>query len=466
MPAISEKIVEALPAPATGNKLHYFSGASLQGKKAPAGFAVRVTAAGTKSFVLFHRVNGKPYLPTLGRWDANAQGGTLTVREAIIAADKLAKAIKNGKQDDPRPERTRRLEDGDSEAGLKIGGAWEGDDVEPAKREQKQPGLLDKFVERYVRKEAKLRTADQIAATFKRLVYPEIGEFGIYEIRRSHIVDMLDEIADESGQAMADKVLAYVRKAFNWYAIRDDQFSSPIVRGMARDDASARNRILADDEIRDLWAALEIADVPACYPRFIKMLLLTGTRRNEAASMHSVEIERDVWTIPGSRYKRLPKHAGLDHVIPLSAMALDLIGGKPARAKNSWFVFSTSKSGPDREMELDGAVAFSGFSKAKAELDKAIAAIREREGRAPMPQFRLHDLRRTARTLMSRAGVQPDHAERCLGHIIVGVRGVYDRFEFLDEKRAAFKALAALVTRILNPQANVSDFAAHRAVQA
>src|ERR1700689_4821519 len=109
--AISEKIVKSLPTPDKGNRLHYFSGATLQGKKAPSGFAVRVTAAGTKSFVWFHRVNGKGYLETLGRWDENAQGGTLTVRDAIVRADRLAKDIKNGRREDPRPERTRHLED-------------------------------------------------------------------------------------------------------------------------------------------------------------------------------------------------------------------------------------------------------------------------------------------------------------------------------------------------------------------
>ncbi|THD50413.1 MAG: DUF4102 domain-containing protein, partial [Bradyrhizobium sp.] len=110
---ISEKIVGNLPTPAVGNKLHYFSGATLQGKKAPSGFAVRVTAAGTKSFVWFHRVDGKGYLETLGRWDANQGGGTLTVRDAIVQADKLAKDLRNGRREDPRPERTRRLQDGD-----------------------------------------------------------------------------------------------------------------------------------------------------------------------------------------------------------------------------------------------------------------------------------------------------------------------------------------------------------------
>src|SRR5690348_5408546 len=105
MQTISEKIVAGLPVPSSGNKLHYFSGATLQGKKAPSGFAVRITAAGTRSFVLFHRFNGKPYWETLGRWDANAQGGTLTVRDAIVKADKLAKDLKNGRREDPRPER-------------------------------------------------------------------------------------------------------------------------------------------------------------------------------------------------------------------------------------------------------------------------------------------------------------------------------------------------------------------------
>jgi integrase len=443
MKAISEKIVGNLPTPAKGNKLHYFSGATLQGKKAPSGFAVRVTSAGTRAFVWFHRVNGKPYLETLGRWDENAGGGTLTVRDAIVRADKLAKDLKNGRREDPRPERTRRLQEGDRVAGETVS------------------GLLDKFVERYAKKEAKLRTADQIKAAFDRLVKPRIGKIGIYALRRSDIVKMLDEVEDESGPVMADRVLATVRKAFNWHATRDDDFQPPIVKGMARTKPKERaaKRVLADDEIRDLWTALETIDAPDCYPAFVKMLLLTATRRNEAADMHSTELDGDLWTIPGERYK-----TKLDHVIPLTKAALALIGAKPPKAKNGWFIFSTSKSGPDGAMVLDGAVAFSGFSKAKTELDKTIAAIREREGRDPIANWTLHDLRRTARSLMSRAKVSTDHAERALGHVIGGVRETYDRHEYLDEKRAAFEALAVLVDMILDPKSNVTPLTAHRAV--
>src|SRR5262249_3744620 len=120
MQTISEKIVAALPVPEVGNKVHFFSGATLQGKKAPAGFGVRVTAGGTKSFVLFHRQNGRKYLETLGRWDENAGGGTLTVREAIVRADRIARDINSGRREDPRPARTRRLEDGDKPEGLTV----------------------------------------------------------------------------------------------------------------------------------------------------------------------------------------------------------------------------------------------------------------------------------------------------------------------------------------------------------
>jgi integrase len=430
---ISEKIVAALPAPAKGNRLHYFSGASLQGKKAPSGFAVRVTAAGTRSFVLFHRFNGKAYWETLGRWDANAQGGTLTVRDAIVRADKLAKDLRNGRREDPRPERTRRLQDGDKSADGNVS------------------GLLDTYIARYL-KTGKLRSAGMIEAQLERLVKPEIGKVGIYELRRSHVSRMLDKIADENGPRMADLVLAYVRKAFNWYEVNghDDDFKSPVVRGMARLKPSdrERERALADDEIRDVWSALDTITEPACFPAYVKTLLLTATRRSEGADMSTTELEGEIWTIPAARYK-----TKLDHVIPLSARARELIAGsvpdKPA--KNAHFVFSTTS----------GAKPFSGFSKAKTELDKAIANIREREGRPPMENWTIHDLRRTARTLLARAGVRDDIAERCLGHVIKGVEKVYNRYAYLDEKRAAFEALAVLVLRILNPVGNARELAPH-----
>ena len=335
--AISEKIVEKLPLPDAGNKVHFFSGSTLQGKKAPAGFGVRVTAGGTKSFVLFHRVDGRKYLETLGRWDENAQGGTLTVRDAIVKADKLAKDFQNGRREDPRPERTRRLEDGDKATDGNVS------------------GLLDIYIARYL-KTGKLRSAGMIETQLNRLVKPRIGKLNIYELKRSNVSRMLDEIADEHGPRMADLALAYARKAFNWYEVNghDDDFKSPVVRGMARLKPSdrERERVLADDEIRDVWAALDEITEPACLPAYVKTLLLTATRRGEAADLSTTELEGDVWTIPAARYK-----TGRDHVIPLSATASALIAASAPKkpAKNAHFVFSTT----------DGRLLSAAFQKEK-----------------------------------------------------------------------------------------------------
>jgi integrase len=443
MPNISEKIVAGLPAPRQGNKLHYFSGAALQGKKAPSGFAVRVTAAGTKSFVWFHRVEGRPYLETIGRWDDNGKGGSFTVLQAISAVRARAHDIsKPGSIADVRPARTRTIDNAKKPAGETVA------------------GMLDDFVKRYVEKQ--LRGADMIRRTFERLVKPTIGNIGIYDLRRSHVVAMLDGIDDgtlvdpekkkpiRGGPVMADRTLAYLRKAFNWRASRDDDFQPPIVKGMARTKPKerARDRVLTDEEIRDLWKALDKITEPSCYARYVRFLLRTASRREEASAMRWDEIADDIWTIPGARYKNKR-----DHSVPLTDAARELIGHAPKNADKNPFIFSTT----------GGELPFSGYSKAKRLLDKKLAELREVDDRKPMPHWTLHDLRRTARSLMSRAGVTADHAERAVGHTIAGVRGVYDRHEYLDEKKKAFDALDTLLDRILKPPAkNVSDLATRR----
>ncbi|WP_043159306.1 site-specific integrase [Bradyrhizobium sp. Ai1a-2] len=315
--------------------------------------------------------------------------------------------------------------------------------------------VLDAFEKDHVEG---LRSGDQVKQAFTNHVRPRIGDKSIYDLKRSDITTMLNEVKEGTGPVMADRVLAHVRKAFNWQMTQDDEFKSPIVRGMAKTKPKerARKRILADDEIRDIWKALDQwKDGPACYPRFVKSLLLAMTRRNESARLHTEELEGDLWTIPASRYKNKR-----DHVIPITSALRELLGDKPDGCKqNSWFVFSTTK----KDGKPDGAKPFSGFSKAKKDLNKLIAKIRKAEGRPPMKQWQLHDLRRTGRSLMSRAKVDADHAERCMGHVIGGVRETYDRYEYLEEKRKAFDALAAMVEMILNPPAdNVVQFSGER----
>ena len=297
--------------------------------------------------------------------------------------------------------------------------------------------LLDTFLERHVRRY--LRTAGEVERVFNVYVRPRIGAVSIYELQRRHIVEMLDAIEDDHGSVMADRTLAYLRKAFNWHAARDDRFNTPIVKGMARTKPAerARERMLDDQEIRDVWAALDTANVPRCYPAFIRTLLLTGQRLEEVAGMPWKEIEGDTWIIPAERRKK-----GGANAVPLTKQVLLQLGSPLARG----FVFTTT----------GGAKPFSGFSKAKRSLDKTIAELRKKDRREPMPHWQLHDLRRTARSLMSRSGVSADIGERVVGHVIPGVRGVYDRHAYLDEKRNALERLASLVASILDPSSITS----------
>jgi integrase len=267
----------------------------------------------------------------------------------------------------------------------------------------------------------KLRTVDQRKAILDRLIYPALGSRPISDIRRSEIVALLDDIQDNSGSRMADATLLVIRKVMNWHSTRDDDFRSPIVRGMARGNSKPRQRVLLDDELRAIWAACGNGN-PA-FGRLVRFLLLTATRRTEAARMHRRELVGTDWVIPAARYK-----TNLDHLVPLSQEALTLLP-----ATGDW-MFSS-----------DGSIPLRGFSQLKASFDTACA----------VSGWTLHDLRRTARTLMSRAGIPADHAERCLGHVLGTIRGTYDLHEYATEKRQAFEALAGQVDRIVNPRENV-----------
>ena len=268
-----------------------------------------------------------------------------------------------------------------------------------------------------------MRTASRRLRDLRRLVFPTLGHRPITEIKRSEIVALLDQIQIGNGPVMADRVLAAIRAIMNWHASRSDDFRSPIVRGMARTKGKerARQRILSDEEIRKIWTVASQAE--GSFPALIKFLLLTGARRGEAADMTWAELKDTDWELPAARNK-----TGLNLVRPLSKAALDVV--RSQRRDGSRYVFPATKDLP--------IVA---FSKRKAEFDKASGTS----------SWRLHDLRRSARSLLSRAGVSSDHAERCLGHVIGGIRGVYDQHEYYEEKKRAYDALATLIELIVRP---------------
>jgi integrase len=297
------------------------------------------------------------------------------------------------------------------------------------KKEGEAANTLKSVAEEYFAREGKrLRTIEERRTVLERLVIPRLGARQIDEIKRTDIVRLLDRIEDENGPVMADHVLAYLRRVMTWHAGRSDDFRSPIVRGMARTKPGERRRqrVLTDDEIRAVWRAAETSQ--GAFGYFVQFILLTAVRRNEAAHMRHGEVSGNDWIIPQARYK-----TGLELLVPLSPMAQDVLAKVPKIGRGD-LLFTT-----------DGRRPLSGFSKFKRALDEACGVT----------GWTLHDLRRTARTLMSRAGVSSDHAERCLGHVIGGVRGTYDRHQFAAEKRIAFEKLGTLIEHIINRQPNV-----------
>jgi integrase len=304
-----------------------------------------------------------------------------------------------------------------------------------AKRQQRQARRLAAedtiaaVAAEYLRREGgKLRSAEPRRRTLERLVLPTLGKRPIGETKRSEIIRLLDGIEEQNGAAAADSALALVRRIMNWHATRSDDFKSPIVRGMARMQAKerARSRILSDDELRTVWKTAEADGGP--FAVLVRFLLLTAARRAEANAMTWRELDGSVWTLPASRNKTKQ-----DLVRPLSAAARAVLEALP-RVAGGEFIFT-----------LNGRRPIGGIQWRKQRFD----------AQCGITGWTLHDLRRTARSLMSRAGVNADHAERCLGHVIGGVRGVYDRHEFHAEKQRAFEALAAQIERILSPVPNV-----------
>ena len=316
--------------------------------------------------------------------------------------------------------------------------------------------IAEDWIVKYVDKK-KLRTKPEIERKLKTYVYPRWGNRLFFDISRLDVNDLLDRIETNHGMAQADAVLATVRKLMDWYQSRNGKYTSPIVKGMNRDQRSLaqRSRHRALDhvlirkrgkpklewkdkgEIRAVWAACD--EVHVLYGGLLRMLLLTGQRESKVAHMKRSDLVDGYWVI-----ETADREKGNADKVKLPKLALDVIYAMPEIEGNP-YVFPASKG--------DGP--FNSFSQRKAQIDQKLKE---------MEHWTLHDLRRTARSIMSRIGISREVAERTLGHMFdgdekeravgSGVEGVYDVFDYTEQKSDALQRLAVEIARILSP-ANV-----------
>jgi integrase len=283
--------------------------------------------------------------------------------------------------------------------------------------------VADDWLKRHVAAK-KLRSEREVRRILDRYVYPKWADHPFVEIRRGDVNALLDHVYDRHGPAQADAVLAMVRGIMGWYESRNEHYSSPVVRRMRRGGSTARTRVLSDDELRAVWRATRPDDQ---FGAFVRLALLTAQRRAKLASLRWDDLVDGTWII-----RTEPREKGNPGALKLPPQALDILDSLP-RIFGNPFVFAGQRG--------RGANA---WYKRKAELDAKLP---------PMERWTIHDLRRTARSLMSRAGVSSDHAERVMGHAIGGVEGVYDRHAYTDEKAAALMKLASLIESIVDPPA-------------
>jgi integrase len=228
---------------------------------------------------------------------------------------------------------------------------------------------------------------------------------------------------------------AWLSAMFSW-AMGEGLIEANPVTGTNKDEAKARVRVLSESELREVWAALQGDG----YGDIVRLLMLTGQRRDEIGALRWFEIDfdRSVIVLPTTRTKNKR-----EHVVPLSDAARDILKGRHHVV--------------DRDLVFgQGDGGFSGWSKCKERLDNRILAARKAahgKGAQPMPDWRLHDIRRSVATGMGSIGVQPHIIEAVLNHVSghkAGVAGVYNLATYEPEKDAALarwaEHLEAVVT--------------------
>jgi integrase len=398
--ALTAMAVKRMSPPSTGRKETYDA-------KVP-GLFLRVTKTGNKSWGLDFRVNGKRERLMLGSYPV------VGIDEARTAGMDALRAVKDGRNPaaEKRAAKTAQPSADTVRAVTKL------------------------FVERYAKR--RNRSWKETERIFNMYVVPVWKDRPLKDILRPDVINLLDGVEDNNGPVMSDAVLAQIRKLYNWALDRGIIDTTPIARVQRRTKPKerARKRWLSKAEIKAVWAGADELGYP--FGPFVKMLLLTGQRRSEVACMRWDEVDNGVWSIPATKTKNKEEHE-----VPLPHAADQLLKSIPNTGD---YVFMSGRSKAGNPI--------SGFSKAKAYLDKYI----EGSG-AKLDHWGYHDLRRTVRTHMSRLNVASEIAERVLNHTPQGVEAIYDRHKYFEEKQKALEKWSSSLTLILSdePSGNVVE---------
>lgn len=384
-------------------------------RDAPRGFGLRMSAAGSKVFILRYTVDGRQRLKTIGDWPAWG------LEQARIEARRLLQQIQSGS--DPLEEKRRRK-------------------AEPTIKE-----LAAEWLDRHA---SGLKSEKAIRSLIGGDLVKALGSRKVSDIRRRHVIEAIESKA-ETAPRQAGHLLVYARKLLDYAVDRDFIPANPLaglkpssitVKGR-RDPLRqvARARILDQDEIRTFWEAVETCGLHRLTALALKLVLVTGQRPGEVAGMHLAEIAGTIWTIPAARRGK----TDTAHTVHLTKTALGII----AEAK-----VEVARLADRRTIPASGNIfeAWPGKAVSNAALARAVDRMAEALGAKDVPpwgRWTPHDLRRTMRTGLSACRVRPDIAEMVIGHTKKGIVATYDRHGFEAERRAALEAWEARLLSIV-----------------
>ncbi len=360
------------------------------------GFALKVNAGGSRVYLALYRDKaGKPQRPTIG------SVGVLTFDEARKEVRTLLAKVQTG--GDPRLEKAQAR----AKAGVTLKSVT--DDYLRIVKAKRKPRYYSE-VERHLLKD-----------------WAPLAHMPLESIERANVATQLNALAKTKAVG-ATRARAALSALFTWAIGEGRAKDNPVIGTNKPAEEKSRERVLSPAELKAIWNACGDDD----YGVMVRLLILTAQRRDEVGSMVEAELDEDgtLWTIPSARAKN-----GRTHEVPLSPLAAKILADKPRLADRT-LVFGRGQKG------------FSGWSASKARMDARI-----KESGAVVGEWRLHDLRRTAATMMAdKLQVQPHIIEAILNHVSghrAGVAGVYNRATYRDEKRAALAKWSDFVQSIV-----------------
>jgi integrase len=401
------------------------------------GFGVKATPSGAKVYLYQYRVGGRGN-PT--RRYTIGKHGALTPDQARTRAKQLAAMVEGGidpRQAEDEAKAAKAEAQREAEAKVRLLG------------ELSFTKQVDVWLSEY-EVDHRTRTVEQARSIVELYLRPALADKPLPHITRADLQPIIDAIPLRS-RAVRLAVYAYASIFFRWALERGTVEANP-TKTMAKPKApEARDRVLTDDELGAVWNASSTLSGP--FGTFYRLLILTGQRRDEVAGMKWAELDRarSIWVIPADKAKN-----GKNHIVPLApavvaeldAIALALQVRAKAREPDAT---AWPKAGP--VLTTDGATSIRSYSKAKLALDAAIAEARgTKENPAPLPAWRVHDLRRTLATGLQRLGVRLEVTEAVLNHLSgsrAGIVAVYQQHDWASEKRDALRSWAAAVLAIV-----------------